>query len=101
VSDLVVGGPERGFARAVEQLRRSCWIALLASAVVCALLGWRTGEWRVAALILPLAEAVVLLWYFDARLRVFAAEVGAAIEREVEEKLREASDRSRLRERGM
>jgi hypothetical protein len=101
VTELHAGGAGRGFARAVEQLRRSCWIALCAIASVCALLGWQTGEWRLAALLLPLGEAVVLLWYFDARLRVFAAEVGDAIEREVSEKLRAAEDLRRARERGM
>ena len=101
MTELHAEGAGRGFAQAVEQLRRACWIALCAVAAVCALLGWQTNEWRLAALLLPLGEAVVLLWYFDSRLRVFAAEVGDAIEREVSEKLRAAEDLRRARERGI
>ncbi|MBL8901308.1 MAG: hypothetical protein JNM84_27020 [Planctomycetes bacterium] len=101
MSERDSGGASRRFVRAVDQLRRSCWSALLATAAVCALLGWQTQEWRLPALLLPLGEAVVLLWYFDARLRVFAAEVGEAIEREVSEQLRAAEDLRRARERGM
>jgi hypothetical protein len=96
-----VSEPLRGYARAVDQLRRSCIIALIALAVVCAGVAWRSAEWRLAIVVLPVAEAMVLLWYFDARLRVFAAEVGDTIEREVEERVREQNELQRARERGI